>query len=156
MLTGKEQSLLDALMPLAEEQGIEIVTLEIVGAKKSPTIRVYIDTEHGVGFDELSSAQSWINDIMDQIDPFPGAYMLEVSSPGIDRPLRTLEHFRRFRGSTAVIKTVSPVEGRSNFTGVIEEVTDDTITLTCENASYAIPFKTIKKANIKGTVDFNR
>ena len=62
---------------------------EIVGSKKAPTIRVFIGTEEGVSFDELASAQVWINRIMDEIDPFPGAYMLEVSSPGIDRPLRT-------------------------------------------------------------------
>ena len=65
MLTKKEQSLLDALEPMAKESGVELVTLEIVGAKKSPTIRVYIDTDHGVGFDELSSAQAWINEIME-------------------------------------------------------------------------------------------
>ena len=95
MLTHKEQSLLDAIEPRAQAEGIEIVTIEIVGAKKAPTIRVYIDTDHGVGFDELSSAQAWMGDLMDEIDPFPGAYTLEVSSPGIDRPLRTIEHFER-------------------------------------------------------------
>lgn len=155
MLTGKEQRLLDALLPEAEKQGIEIVTLEIVGAKKSPTIRVYIDTDHGVGFDELSSAQAWINDVMDQIDPFPGAYMLEVSSPGIDRPLRTIDHFKHFIQSTAVIKTISPLEGRSNFTGIITDVKDDVISLESNGTTYAIPYSVIKKANIKGTVDFN-
>ena len=96
MLSRKEQQLLDALAPTAEEKGVEIVTVDVGGAKKSPTIRVYIDTENGVGFDELAAAQGWINEIMDRIDPFPGAYMLEVSSPGIDRPLRTPEHFERF------------------------------------------------------------
>ena len=97
MLTAKEQKLLDALEPTAAASGVEIVTLEIMGSKKAPTIRVFIDTEEGVSFDELASAQVWINRIMDEIDPFPGAYMLEVSSPGIDRPLRTKEHFARFR-----------------------------------------------------------
>ncbi len=73
MLTRKEQELLDAIAPKAELENVEIVTIEVVGAKKAPTIRVYIDTDHGVSFDELASAQSWINDIMDEIDPFPGA-----------------------------------------------------------------------------------
>ena len=82
MLTAKEQKLLDALEPTAAASGVEIVTLEIMGSKKAPTIRVFIDTEEGVSFDELASAQVWINRIMDEIDPFPGAYMLEVSSPG--------------------------------------------------------------------------
>ena len=89
MLGKKEQQLLDALAPRAAEEGVEIVTVEVAGAKKAPTIRVYIDVEGGVSFDELSAAQAWINDLMDELDPFPGAYTLEVSSPGIDRPLRT-------------------------------------------------------------------
>lgn len=76
MLTAKEQSLLASLEPRAEQEGVEIVTIEVVGAKKAPTIRVYIDTPEGVSFDQLASAQRWINDIMDELDPFPGAYML--------------------------------------------------------------------------------
>ena len=113
MLTAKEQSLLAALEPRAAEEGIEIVTVEVVGAKKAPTIRVYIDTPEGVSFDQLASSQRWINDIMDEIDPFPGAYMLEVSSPGIDRPLRTPAHFARFAGEVAVIATKAPIDVRS-------------------------------------------
>ena len=103
MLSKKEQQLLDALAPRAEQEGVEIVTVDVVGAKKAPTIRVFIDTPDGVSFDELSSAQVWINDIMDELDPFPGAYPLEVSSPGIARPLRTPQHFARFAGDTAVL-----------------------------------------------------
>ena len=154
MLTGKEQKLLDALEPRAREEGIELVTLEITGAKKAPTIRVYIDTDHGVGFDELAAAQAWINDIMDEIDPFPGAYMLEVSSPGIDRPLRTIEHFARFAGERAVVKTSEPVNGRSNFSGTIVETADETVTLDCDGDVFEIPIARIKRANLKGTVSF--
>ena len=154
MLTKKEQSLLDAIEPRAASEGIEIVTLEIVGAKKSPTIRVFIDTDHGVGFDELSSAQSWINEIMDEIDPFPGAYMLEVSSPGIDRPLRTPEHFAKRVGERAVVKTTGQVEGRSTFTGDIVSADDEEVVIDCDGTHYKIPFTKLKRANIKGTVNF--
>ena len=154
MLTKKEQSLLDALEPKAKAEGVELVTLEIVGAKKAPTIRVFIDTDKGVGFDELASAQSWINEIMDEIDPFPGAYTLEVSSPGIDRPLRTVEHFARFTGERAVVKTASPVDGRSSFTGEIVSADDAAVTIDCEGTVYKIPFAQVKRANLKGTVNF--
>lgn len=154
MLTKKEQSLLEALEPTALEKGVEIVMLEVVGARKAPTIRVYIDTDHGVGFDELSSAQAWINDIMDEIDPFPGAYTLEVSSPGIDRPLRTMDHFKRFIGEKAVVKTTGPIDGRSTFTGEIVSAEGDAVRLDCEGALYDIPFEAVKRANLKGTVSF--
>lgn len=154
MLSNKEKQLLGALAPKAEEEGIEIVTIEIVGSRKSPTIRIYIDTDHGVTFDELSAAQAWINDIMDEIDPFPGAYMLEVSSPGIDRPLRTPEHFNRFAGQTAAVKTQGPVDGRSSFTGVIVSADDDAVVLENDGAQVSVPMNVIKRAHLKGTVDF--
>ncbi|MBQ9002264.1 MAG: ribosome maturation factor RimP [Eggerthellaceae bacterium] len=154
MLTKKEQSLLDALEPMAKAEGVELVTLEIVGAKKAPTIRVFIDTDKGVGFDELASAQSWINEIMDEIDPFPGAYTLEVSSPGIDRPLRTAEHFARFTGERAVVKTTSPVDGRSSFTGEIVSAGEASVSIDCEGTVFEIPFAQVKRANLKGTVNF--
>ncbi|HJH42571.1 ribosome maturation factor RimP [Rubneribacter badeniensis] len=155
MLSGKERQLLDALSPRAEAEGVEIVTVEIVGAKKAPTIRVFIDTPGGVGFDELASAQAWINAIMDELDPFPGAYSLEVSSPGIDRPLRTLEHFARFAGQTAVVKTSRPLDGRSSFAGAIVSAEGDEVVLDVDGEHVAIPFDGIKRAHLKGTIDFS-
>lgn len=155
MLSGKERQLLDALSPRAEAEGVEIVTVEVVGAKKAPTIRVFIDTPGGVGFDELASAQAWINAIMDELDPFPGAYSLEVSSPGIDRPLRTLEHFARFAGQTAVVKTSRPLDGRTSFAGAIVSAEGDEVVLDVDGEHVAIPFDGIKRAHLKGTIDFS-
>ena len=155
MLSHKEQQLLDALAPIAEQKGIEIVTVEVVGSRKSPTIRVYIDTPDGVGFDELASAQEWINDLMDRIDPFPGAYMLEVSSPGIDRPLRTPEHFGRFAGETAVVVLNGPYNGRAKWTGKLRGIDGDEVLLEVDGIEERLPYGDIKKANIRGTFDFN-
>ena len=154
VLSNKEKQLLEALSPRAAQEGVEIVTIEVVGSKKSPTIRVYIDTDHGVSFDELSVAQAWINDIMDEIDPFPGAYMLEVSSPGIDRPLRTPEHFARFAGQTAQVKTKGPLDGRSSFTGTIVSADEEAVVLDVDGAQVSVPMDVIKRAHLKGTVDF--
>ena len=128
MLSKKEQQLLDALAPRAEQEGVEIVTVEVAGAKKAPTIRVYIDTPDGVSFDELSS-------------------------PGIDRPLRTAEHFARFVGDTAVLKT-QPVDGRGSWTGAIASVEGDVVVLDVDGAEARIPMDTIKRAHLKGTIDF--
>lgn len=154
MLTAKEQQLLDALAPKAESEQVEIVTVEIAGASKAPTIRVYIDAQDGVGFDELSAAQAWIDEIMDEIDPFPGAYTLEVSSPGIDRPLRTREHFERFAGEDVVIKTASKIEGRSSFSGTLAGMDGDDVLVQINDLTDRIPYEAIKKAHVKGTVDF--
>lgn len=154
MLTAKEKSLLEALEPRAQQEGVEIVTIEITGAKKSPTIRVYVDSPEGASFDVLASTQAWVNDIMDEIDPFPGAYTLEVSSPGIDRPLRTVEHFERFVGDTAVVKMSSAESGRSNWTGVLAGVEDECVLLEVDGERVSLPLSNIKKAHIKGVIEF--
>jgi ribosome maturation factor RimP len=173
VLSVKEQKLLEALEPQAATEGIEIVTIEIKGPKKAPTIRVYIDTEEGVGFDELCAAQKWIDKLMDRIDPFEGAYTLEVTSPGIDRPLRTPEHFKRFLGQTIHLVAINPIDGRSKWTGTLigvqtkastrsEEETGEeakeknlTIALEVDGINFEIPFQNIKRANIIATIDFN-
>lgn len=155
MLTAKEQQILDALEGRAQQEGVEVVTVEVVGSRHAPTIRVYIDTADGVSFDELAASQAWINQIMDRLDPFPGAYTLEVSSPGIDRPLRTLDHFRNAVGQTAALKTVGPIDGRSSWTGTVTAAEEDAVVLQADDAVVRIPFDSIKKAHLKGTVDFS-
>ncbi|MBQ9069670.1 MAG: ribosome maturation factor RimP [Eggerthellaceae bacterium] len=156
MLTAKEKMLLDALEPLARERGVEVVTVEVAGAKKAPTIRVFIDTEHGVSFDELSAAQDWISPLMDEVDPFPGAYTLEVSSPGIDRPLRTPDHFERFAGETVVVVCSAPINGRTKWTGTLCGFRDGCVVLDVDGVEEAIGLEGIKRANVKGTVDFSK
>lgn len=154
MLTAKEKSLLEELEPLAAEHGVEIVTVEVVGARKSPTIRVYIDTPNGVSFDELAAAQAWINTRMDEVDPFPGAYMLEVSSPGIDRPLRTPEHFERFAGQTVIIVCEQRIDGRGKFTGQLVGFDNGNVLVDVDGTQVAIPLDNVKKAQVKGQVSF--
>lgn len=155
MLSKKETQLLDALEPRAATEGIEIVTVQVVGAKKAPTIRVFIDTPEGVSSDQLAKSQAWINEIMDAIDPFPGAYTLEVSSPGIDRPLRTPEHFARFAGQVAVVKMGHPLDGRSNFTGKIVSADDTCVVMEIDGEQIRLPMDDMKRAHLKGIVDFS-
>ena len=115
-----------------------------------------MDTPGGVSFDTLCASQAWINDVVDRIDPFPGAYMLEVSSPGIDRPLRTLEHFARFAGEDVVLKTV-PIDGRGRFTGVLAGVEGENVLVNLEDGTrVSIPLNAIKRAHTVGKVDFKK
>ena len=138
----------------AEAHGISIVTVEVAGASKSPVIRVYIDAPGGVSFTELTEAQEWIGALMDELDPFPGAYVLEVSSPGIDRPLRTPAHFQAAVGEQVKVKTSEAVEGRKNFKGALVSATEDAVVIEADGAEVALPFAIISKANIIGTVKF--
>ncbi|HJI81115.1 MAG TPA: ribosome maturation factor RimP [Eggerthellaceae bacterium] len=155
MLTGKARMILEALEPHATAHDMEIVTVELVGSRKAPTIRVYLDCEGGIGFDELSSAQEWVNSVMDELDPFPGAYTLEVSSPGIDRPLRTLEHFSRFTGEKAQIVLKEPYLGRAKWVGILAGVEDNNVLLSVDGIDERLPYDQIKKAHIIGQIDFS-
>ena len=146
MLTGKARMLLEALEPHARAHDMEIVTVELVGSRKAPTIRVFLDCEGGVGFDELSSAQEWVNAVMDT---------LEVSSPGIDRPLRTLEHFARFEGEKAQIVLREPHEGRAKWVGILCGVEDENVLLCVDDIIERLPYEHIKKAHIIGRIDFS-
>ena len=156
MLTAKEASLLAALEPAACEHGVEIVTVEIAGGSKAPRICVYVDTPEGVDFDTLQSSTQWIGDLMDEIDPFPGAYQLEVSSPGIDRPLRTVQHFAAHIGETVVIRAQGKIDGRSVYTGTLEAADEEKIKLLVDGREVHIPFNMMKRANVKGVIDFSK
>ena len=146
MLTAKEKSLLSALEPRAASEGVEIVTLEIVGSKKAPTIRVYIDAAGGISFDELARTQAWVGDVMDELDPFPGAYMLEVSSPGIGRDLVRPWHFERYLGEQIEVKLIRPMQlenGSSlrEFVAPLCSCDDQTITVELDGQQLTIEKK---------------
>lgn len=150
----REQELIDLLEPLALQHGLNLVDLDVVGGSKSPTIRVYLDGPAGIGFDELASANQWVGDAVEERDPFPGAYMLEVSSAGIDRPLRTRADFVRFTSEDVRIKLV-PGARRSRCDGVLIGMQEDDVIVEVNGESIAIPYDDIRKAHIKGRVDFS-
>ncbi len=157
VLTSKEQSILAALEPRAKAEGIEVVTIEVVGSRKAPTIRVYLDKPEGIAFDDITAAQVWVNEIMDELDPFPGAYTLEVSSPGIDRPLRTPEHFARFAGEDVYLMTTAPIDGQSRFNAVLAGFDEqaNAVLLDAESGRVEVPLDEVKKAHVKGKIEFN-
>lgn len=149
--------LIEALEPVAEENGLELVTVELTGSKKDPTVRVYLDGFDGIGIDALAGAHHWIDIVIEGIDPFPGPYTLEVSSPGIDRPLRKKNDFTRFAGETVVI-TTRETSGRAKWTGTLVGLREDEenleVVLDLDGHEECIAFNDIKKANVKGRVDF--
>lgn len=142
MPNKKEYSLIEAIEAIGQEidPKVDIVTVKMVGSNKSPIVRVYIDYPGGVTFDVLAETQRWISGILDEIDPFPGSYTLEVSSPGPDRPLRKVSHFESAIGSVVKLKTK---EGK--YTGQLKSV-DETQVVVDDTT---IPFEQIITANVK-------
>jgi ribosome maturation factor RimP len=149
----KRQRLLSALEAAAANNGFEFVDVEFSGTGQARVIRVFLDREGGLGIDDLAEANSWVDAAIEGNEPWSGAYALEVSSPGIDRPLRTLEHFSRFIGEEAKLAT-EPLDGRGNWTGALVGVEDDAVLLAVGNETRRIPYEIIKKARLKGRVDF--
>jgi ribosome maturation factor RimP len=148
-----EERLEAALAPAVAHHGLELVAVELAGAHTQPTLRIFLDREGGIGLDTICEANEWISALLDELDPFEHTYTLEVSSPGIDRPLRRLADFERFAGSTATVKT-RPIDGHTRFTGVITGVQDNDIVLDVEGTPVLVPFGDVRTARLKGDVDF--
>ncbi len=146
----------ELLEPEAERNGFELVAVEQAGGRHVPVIRVLLDREGGINLDDLTVANRWISAILDESEVVSGPYTLEVSSPGIDRPLRKLGDFERFAGEMATLKTRAGQHGRTSWTGRIERVEDDNVVLDVDGEPVSIPFNDILKARLKGVVDFGK
>lgn len=140
----------------ATEHAFELVLVEIQGGRSNPVVCVYLDHEGGITIDQIAEASHWIKALLDGMPEFSAGYSLEVSSPGIDRPLVKLADFVRFEGSEAKVSTAHEIDGQKHFTGTIRAVEGDEIVLETEDASVRIPFGDIKKARLQARIDFGR
>lgn len=136
-------------VPLAQGEGMEIVDIEFrpEGTRGGRILRLYMDKEGGPSVDDLSRVSRRLSDLLDAEDAIAGAYTLEVSSPGINRPLKRPEHFARFVGKRIRVRTRDMIEGRRSFLGVLGQVLGDSVILTQEGKQYQIPFSMIDKSN---------
>lgn len=152
---NREDRLIEALEPLASEHGLDLVTVEVAGTRKHPILRVFLDTPAGgITLDELVDAQEWVDATIEEVDPFIESYDLEVSSPGIDRPLRKRTDFDRFAGEMTVIY-LKPGAPRSKYTGISHGLDGDELVLEMEDGTMErIAFDRIKRAHIIGQIDF--
>ena len=136
--------------PLARGEGLEIVDIELKseGGRGGRVLRLYLDKEGGPSVDELSRVSHGLSDLLDEHeDIVEGAYTLEVSSPGINRPLRRPEHFARFIGKNIRVRTREMINGRRAFLGELLEVSAQTIAVKQDGARWDIPFSQIEKSN---------
>ena len=136
-------------LPLAQAEGMEIVDIEFrhEGSRGGRVLRLYMDKQGGPGVDDLSRVSRQLSEMLDVQDTIDGAYTLEVSSPGINRPLKKREHFLRFVGKRIRIRTRDLIDGRRSFLGILDEVADNSVRLTQEGKQYWIPFSMIEKSN---------
>ena len=106
------------------------------------------DDENGIDLDDCELISRALSDILEEKDPIAQAYRLEVSSPGIERPLKRTKDFQRFAGEKVQVRTFSEVEGKKQFIGILGETTEEAVLLDVEGTIISIPRKKISKANL--------
>lgn len=135
------------IRPTVEAQGCELWGLQLIQSKRS-ILRLYIDKEEGVGIEDCEQVSRQVSRLLDVEDPFRAEYTLEVSSPGMDRPLFTLAQFARFAGHQASIRLRSPYKGQRNFKGVLAGIEGEDVLLQVGEEELLLPIDSIDKANV--------
>jgi len=128
--------------------GYELVGIEYHPQGRRSLLRVYIDTPDGVNVDDCERASRQISGALDVDDPIHGQYVLEVSSPGLDRPLFTDEHFQRFSGHRIKLRVSPPLEGRRNFSGVLLGLRANAVVIVQDDQEIEIPLRQIAQARL--------
>ena len=136
------------LEPGVSAMGFELVDVEVAGSRHNPTLRVYIDSPGGVNVDDCASVSRQLSALLDIEDPLPGHYTLEVSSPGLDRPLVKPEDFRRFVGETIKVKLQAPLLGRRNFSGRLVNVAADHVVMEVDKEIFNLAFDAMERARL--------
>lgn len=148
MDTALHDRLIARFEPILAEVGYELVEVEFVTGQGGATLRVYIDSAEGIDVDDCAAASHRLSELLDVEDPFPGAYSLEVSSPGTDRVLRTPEHFARFVDNRVKVELAAPREGRKRYTGVLRRADGESIELEVDNFSVSIKLAEVARARL--------
>jgi ribosome maturation factor RimP len=135
--------------PLAHARGMEIIDIEFrrEGGRAGRVLRLFLDKEGGAILDELSQVSRELSEVLDGEDIIDEAYTLEVSSPGINRPLKRPEHFARFIGKKIRVRTRDMINGRRSFLGRLLNVSTVNIALDQDGTRCEIPFEQIEKSN---------
>jgi ribosome maturation factor RimP len=144
----KSVKLTNLLRPLVEDLGYEFVGLEHGSNPKNPTLVIYIDTADGVAVEDCEKVSREAAALLDVEDPIPGHYNLEVSSPGLDRPLFTLEQFEQFAGEVARITLYAPQQGRRKFKGRILGAEGDQVKLALDDSEVLLEMGNVAKARL--------
>lgn len=147
------ERLTDMLTPAVEALDYELVGIEFIRAGKHSTLRVYIDHPEGISVDDCARVSHQVSSVLDVEDPINTEYNLEVSSPGMDRPLFNAAQYEQFQGEMAQVVLNVPVAGKRKFTGTIRTVVDNTVSFGVGEETLEVDVATIKKANLVPNFD---
>ncbi len=137
------------LEPAVEDLGYELVHIELGSQDRETILRLYIDAPGGIQVDDCESVSRQVSALLDVEDPVSGGYRLEVSSPGLDRPLVKPDHFKQFVGDQARIVMTAHVLGRKRFTGHMVEASDESVVIEVDGESYELPYNDMESARLE-------
>jgi len=144
-----EQAVRQIAAPIAESLGLEIVLVQYRREGGGWVLRVMIERiDGGVNVEDCAKVSRELSAVLDVEDPFEAPYHLEVSSPGLDRPLVKPSDFVRFQGREIILRTHKPVEGRKSYRGNLDGLDGDMILMTVDGIQYRIQFAAVEKANL--------
>jgi ribosome maturation factor RimP len=143
-----EITLKDRLLSLITSMGYEFVGCELQKQGRRSLLRIYIDKDVGINLDDCTSVSRQVSAMFDVDDPIQGMYTLEVSSPGLDRPLFEKAHYLKYVDSRIKVRIYTPIEDRRNFVGLLLRVDEESITLLVDDEEMLIPFSNIEKAKV--------
>jgi ribosome maturation factor RimP len=153
---GRKEEILERVRgiaaPLAAQEGMELVDVEIGGAGGRQALRLFIDRPGGVSLDDCTAVSRAVSAALDVEDPIQGTYDLEVSSPGLDRPLRTPEHFQKFAGQKVRVRTYGPLaecENRKTFVGILKGFEEGKVVIDVDGKVFHVPHAQVSKANVE-------
>ena len=147
-MSAKLKLLQEMLKPMVESLDCQLWGIDHISQGKHSTLRVYIERDEGVSVDDCAAVSHQISGILDVEDPISGVYTLEVSSPGMDRPLFTLDHFSAFAGSKVQIRLRVPFDGRRNFKGILNGIEGEDILLVVDDEEFLLPIDLIDRAQV--------
>lgn len=148
-MASKQEILTKLIIPVVNSLGCELWGLEYLTQGRYTTLRIYIDADAGVSLEDCEKVSRQISSVLDVEDPIDGEYTLEVSSPGLDRPLYSAEHYARYVGETVNLRLRLARDGRRRFKGVISKVEADVLTLVVDGEDIRLPIDVIDKANLE-------
>jgi len=148
-----EKKLSDMFEPVIESMAYELVCVELTGSGNGTILRVYIDADKGITVEDCKAVSYQLSGILEVEDPLQSQYALEISSPGLDRPLVKPEHFKQFIGDLVKIRSTEAVLGRKNFKGILESFDGEYLCVAVDNEVYEIPFDIVEKANLVPVLD---
>jgi ribosome maturation factor RimP len=144
----------EKLVSLASSMGYELIGVEMLPQGGQVVFRLYVDSPNGITVDDCSKVSHQVSALFDVEEPVQGRYILEVSSPGIDRPLFELDQYRKQVGNRIKVKLYVPIDQRRQFKGILKRVEGDVIVLQVEDSDQEIslPYSAIEKANVIGEI----